>query len=328
MPNRLNMLFTSAGRRVSLIDTFRSDANLLDIDLHITAADVDPCWSSACLIADATFCSPPSHSPNFAEELLRFSKHAGITLIVPTNDGDLLPLALARDRFEDEGIHVVISDPSFINATNDKLKTFSLLREHELPTPCTWSLQEGRVLANFDVREFIAKPRYGSSGKGFTPLRNRLALDQLAPGEDWLIQERLYGAEYTVNVLIGANGKVEAAVPHRRRNVRAGEVEKGFTEDRHDLQSAMEGIFNALGGAQGPVCVQLFAMERNLYSILEINARFGGGYPLTHAAGCRFGEWILAEHLNLPRPNLSQWINGFAMVRYDSAVYFRMEEGQ
>jgi len=38
--------------------------------------------------------------------------------------------------------------------------------------------------------------------------------------------------------------------------------------------------FQAIVGADGPV-------------VLEINARFGGGFPVTHRAGARFTQWLL-----------------------------------
>jgi len=328
MHNRLKMLFTSAGRRVGLLQTFRADADLLGIALHITACDIDPRWSSACLLADSSFRSSPSDDPHFADQILAYSKSTGITLVVPTNDRDLLPLAIARSRFEAEGIHVVISDLSFVEATTDKLRTFQVFQRLDIPTPKTWSLLEGKDCIEFGPSEFIAKPRYGSAGKGFTHLRDRAALQHLDPREDWILQERLFGSEYTVNILINSKRTIEAVVPHRRRSVRAGEVEKGNTERDTHINRIIEKLFNSLHGAVGPVCVQMFRIAPEEFAVIEINARFGGGYPLCHAAGSRFGSWLIAEHLNLERPDLGQWVDGLAMVRYDTAVYLPMTDKQ
>ena len=54
----------------------------------------------------------------------------------------------------------------------------------------------------------------------------------------------------------------------------------------------------------------------------EINGRFGGGYPLAHAAGARFPELIIQMALgDSPSSLLGEYDRGIVMSRYDEAVY-------
>jgi carbamoyl-phosphate synthase large subunit len=56
--------------------------------------------------------------------------------------------------------------------------------------------------------------------------------------------------------------------------------------------------------------------------VIEINPRFGGGYPLSHAAGADFPRWLLEEALGLPSSAAAgAWRDGLVMLRYDDAVF-------
>ena len=55
--------------------------------------------------------------------------------------------------------------------------------------------------------------------------------------------------------------------------------------------------------------------------MIEINARFGGGYPLVDHAGATFAQWLLEEVAGLSRTVHDDWREGVLMLRYDAAVF-------
>ena len=55
--------------------------------------------------------------------------------------------------------------------------------------------------------------------------------------------------------------------------------------------------------------------------MFEVNARFGGVYPLAHRAGARFSQWLLEESLGLQCTANNDWRAGVTMLRYDDAVF-------
>jgi carbamoyl-phosphate synthase large subunit len=57
--------------------------------------------------------------------------------------------------------------------------------------------------------------------------------------------------------------------------------------------------------------------------VFEVNARFGGGYPLAHEAGAHFTRWLLEESTGLPLTATSVWEEGVLMLRYDAAFFVR-----
>jgi len=55
--------------------------------------------------------------------------------------------------------------------------------------------------------------------------------------------------------------------------------------------------------------------------VFEINARFGGGYPLAHRAGAKFTKWLLEEVIGAPCTAKDSWDEGLLLLRYDSEVF-------
>ena len=120
-------------------------------------------------------------------------------------------------------------------------------------------------------------------------------------------------------------GEVVETVPRRRIEVRAGEVSKGRTE-RHDAAMKVAGrVAERLDGLRGPMNVQIFCDGEDV-NVIEINPRFGGGYPLSHHAGAHMARWMLEEHFGLPcTAGDESWEDGVVMLRYDEAVFARRE---
>ena len=75
-------------------------------------------------------------------------------------------------------------------------------------------------------------------------------------------------------------------------------------------------------GARGALCFpRAIVTDDETCAVFEINARFGGGYPLAHQAGARFTQWLVEEALGLPDTANDDWKSGVTMLRYDDAVF-------
>ena len=103
--------------------------------------------------------------------------------------------------------------------------------------------------------------------------------------------------------------------------MRAGEVAKGVTR-RDWIYDHLIASGGHLAGARGCMTLQLFADDRD-HSIhaIEINPRFGGGYPLSLAAGADFPEWLIREYiLGEDVPFFEAWEDALLMLRYDAKI--------
>ena len=87
-----NILITSAGRRVELVESFKEEGRKLDIDLKVICIDLDPELSPACQIADLYFRAPRVTSKEYISFLKQTCAANSITLIVPIIfEEELLP---------------------------------------------------------------------------------------------------------------------------------------------------------------------------------------------------------------------------------------------
>ena len=141
--------------------------------------------------------------------------------------------------------------------------------------------------------------------------------------DDYVAQELVRGREYTVNLFFDQAGNLRSAVPHERCEVRSGEVSKGITRRDSRFMELARQLGAVLSGAVGPLCFQAITPESGPPVVFEINARFGGGYPLAHQAGATFTRWLLEEIAGLPSSAHDQWEDGLTMLRYDAALFHR-----
>ena len=127
----------------------------------------------------------------------------------------------------------------------------------------------------------------------------------------------------TIDVYIDRQGEPRCAVPRKRLETRSGEVSKGMTVREPKLQEMASRIASALPGGFGVINVQIFYdKEADQLSVIEINPRFGGGYPLSHEAGARCTHWLIEDCLDLPLSIENDvWRSGLVMLRYDDAIF-------
>jgi carbamoyl-phosphate synthase large subunit len=168
----------------------------------------------------------------------------------------------------------------------------------------------------------ILKPIDGSSSAGVLVIEQASQAPKLGGrAARFIAQEFWCGEEYTVNVFFDSSGVMRCAVPHLRREVRAGEVSKARTVRQPAMMDLAGRIGRKLHGPFGALCFQGIVRSDGEAIIFEINARFGGGYPLTHRAGAQFSRWLLEELAGLPVSANDQWVEGVRMLRYDAAVF-------
>ncbi len=316
----IKILLTSAGRRGQLVKCFRRSAKTLESNLVVFAADLSPELSAACHLADQAFRVPRCTTGEYIPALLKLCRENEVDILVPTIDTELLVLSQNSGLFAAQGTRVVVSGPHVVAIARDKMETSKRLSAAGIHVPQTLMLAE--YLADPSAIDFpvIAKPLGGSSSVGLLRPKHVDELAGLNP-EDYLVQELWKGAEYTVNVFFDDEGRLRSVVPHRRIEVRGGEVSKGRTERVPILMDYAEKLGGALDGAVGPLCFQAIVKESGEAAVFEINARFGGGYPLAHQAGAEFSKWLLEETAGLPSSSHSDWKEGLTMLRYDTAVF-------
>lgn len=317
-----NVLISSAGRRVALLRAFRDSLADLGIGGRVLASDAST-LSAAFHEADGAFVVPPCSDPSFVSALLRICEREDVRLLVPTIDPELAPLAQHRAAFLDVGTVVAVSAPEVIAIGNDKANTHAFLVDAGLPTVRQASLRESRGEISDWGGGLIVKPRTGSAGKGITIVGGVAQLPEEEGDDELIVQTMAPGIEHTVDALVDRQGGLVCAVPRRRLEVRSGESSKGMTVREPALIEVVRRLCAALPGAYAALTIQMFLDDASgTLSVIEINPRFGGGFPLTWEAGGRYPQWMIEELLGMaPRSREGLWRDGVVMLRYDDAVF-------
>lgn len=313
----MNILLTSAGRRTSLLRAFQEAARRWEG--KVFAADLDPLAPTSHL-ADGTFRLPPVLDESYLPALHQYVREHGIDLVVPTIDTELPMLAGAAAEFRASGCQLLISSPSFIRIAEDKKLTAQTFSRSSFKVIPTWLPD---CLPDTLPDHLFVKPRRGSASQNAFSVHRRKLHHALALLENPVIQPVIEQDEITVDALFDFEGKLLHYVPRLRIRTLAGESIQGMTIPPERLHAWLLDLLQLAGdlGARGPLTLQAFLTETTPL-LSEINPRFGGGFPLTQAAGGHYPLWILQMmHGEKPATTLGQYRVGLYMTRYHSELF-------
>lgn len=315
---RPNILITSAGKRVSLTKKFMKELKTLYAEGKVFTADMNPAMAPAGVISDQCFRVPMCTSEDYVETLLTLCLGNNIGLVIPTIDTELAILSANKEIFAKQGIHVLVSDYSFIMTCRDKRNTAEFFNQHDIRIPET----RDKYHPKFPM---FAKPYDGSLSTNLHVIRRQEDLTEEILTDPKLIfmeyVDRLEYKEFTVDMYYGKDYKVKSIVPRERLEIRAGEINKGITRKNY-LVDYLKQRMGCVPGVVGCICIQLFYRESDHDVIgIEINPRFGGGYPLSYCAGANYPAMAIREYIKGDVIEYEEdWHDNTIMLRYDEEV--------
>ena len=321
-------MFTCAGRRVALLAAFRIAMEELGVDGKLIATDLTSA-APAFQVADIGATTVPVGRIEYIPALLKLVKKHHVGLIVPLTDLDLRSLARQRDKFEELDCTIMVGSEQAVALCRDKAKIGQLLGDAGLAVIKTYSLKD------FTRKPFypcFVKPIGGSAGIGASIINNSHELQNHVSvfGGRLIVQQYLPGQEFTIDVYRSRDGKVRSVVPRQRLTVRCGEVEKAITVKDDSLIEAASKLAGLLEGMWRVFCCQCrrLATDRSARpQFFEINPRFGGGVPLSIAAGANLPLYLLQEVLGAPiTATVGDFTDRLLMLRYDEAVFTKFED--
>lgn len=313
----MNILFTCAGRRTYLLKYFRE--NLTSGD-KIFATDMQ-LSAPALQVADVKIQVPAVYDPEYVNITLNICKENNIDVLISLNDLELPILADNKYRFESVGVRVIVSDYEVIDICFDKFKTAKWVESIGLNTPKTYVRLEDakQALASGEISfPLFMKPRWGSGSIGLESIVDMEDLDiyynllmkkikktilsAASVGDEYIIiQEKLTGSEFGLDVMNDLNGKNVAVSVKQKLAMRAGETDKAVTVDLPEVREMGQKIGEAMGHI-GNMDIDIMQRADGTYCVLELNPRFGGGFPFSYEAGVNMPkaiiQWIRGEEVN------------------------------
>lgn len=304
----MNILFTCAGRRTYLLKYFKENLSKGD---KIVATDMQ-LTAPALQAADVKIQVPAVYDPEYVNITLRICEEQKIDALFSLNDLELPILAENKARFEAIGVKVVVSDPKVIDIAFDKYKTAQWVESLGLMAPktyvrledCKKALEAGEI-----AFPLFMKPRWGSGSIGLESIADMQELDiyygllmkkikktilaTASVGDEYImIQEKLTGSEFGLDIMNDLDGKnIGVSVKHKLA-MRAGETDKAVTVDLPEVREMGRKIGEALGHI-GNLDVDIMQRADGAYCVLELNPRFGGGFPFSYEAGVNFPKALI-----------------------------------
>lgn len=311
----MNLLFLNVGRRCELVQAFRRALGSRGGGV-IIGTDISP-LAPARQAVDAFHLLPRTDESSFVHELSTLVDRYRLDLLIPTIDPDLERLDRQRQAIARAcpRLRLLLSPGETIRLCGDKRLSTARFRELGARVPRQLSLTE--ALAELPV--FVKPPR-GSASEGCARILDASRLrERLAADPELMVEAIVEGPETTVDVLCDLTGRALVAVPRRRLQVRGGEVSRSIVERDPSLERLACRLAEGFG-AIGPVTVQVRQPATGPPVAMEMNARVGGGLPLTIAAGADWPGMVLDMVQAKPvcPPELC---NHLVMSRYDRSLF-------
>lgn len=314
-----NILITSAGKRVALTRYFKETLSRFYPEAKVFTTDLNPQMAPAGYVSDGCFQVPRVTDEDYPATLRRICEEHGVGMVIATIDTELLLLADLKADFARRGIHVMVSDRAFVEVCRDKRHTGAFFERHGIRVP----KEVDKYHPTFPL---FAKPYDGSLSANLHYIKtaDELTPDILADPKLLFmeyIDKKVY-KEYTVDMYFGRDHRVKCIVPRDRIEIRAGEINKGRAV-KNEILTFLKEKMGRVEGCVGCICVQLFFNPETKDMVgIEINPRFGGGYPLSYMAGGNFPELLIREYfMDEPVDYAEQWQDGMLMLRYDDAIF-------
>lgn len=304
----MNILITSAGRRSYLVKYFKKCLKNKG-KVHVSnSIDNVPSFFEA----DKFVVSPYCFEDTYVPFILNYCVSNNITAVISVYDVDVGVLSKYKKLFKEHGITLVMPDSSFVEICNDKWKTYLFLKDNHFYTPLTFlgidsvknALKSGEI--SFPV---VVKPRFGNGSIGVNIAENQeeltvfyektkrsilnswLSFESSSEKEIVIFQQFIKGDEYGVDIINDLKGSFVTSIVKKKHGMRSGETDAATIIENNKIFLETKKIALLSNHIANLDC-DGFLLDNHFY-ILEMNPRFGGGYPFSHAAGVDLPKAII-----------------------------------
>ena len=280
----MNVLITNVGRRGYLVDYLKEAPSFTG---KVYTSDCDETASGLYGNNDGHFIlpKPVDDEKVYTQKLKELCKQKDISIVIPVIDPEIFILSKYRDEFLNDGINIIVSSQKVLDICYNKSLMNDFLKKNGLLVPYTYEKLEA-FESDYEAGKIqfpvMLKPIYGSGSVETYKIENIESLKTLFH-DGMMIQEFLVGEEYGSDVFNTFEFKPVRCVVKKKISMRSGETDKALSVEEKDIQNLIIKVAKALGHIGNLDC-DIMKTSRGLF-VIDMNPRFGGGYPATHATG-------------------------------------------
>lgn len=276
----MNILFTNAGRRTYIIENLlrSSKERNLDIEIHVcdTSLDNASFWVAPGIQHHLT--PYVSEQPEEYVSLIKsICREHQIQMLIPLMDFELSLIAGIREELKEYGTTAVVSDQHIIDMCLDKNSMSKFCLAQDILTPAIYTSKED---VDYPV---ILKRALGSGSVGLKLAQNATDLLDYDPGRD-LLQQFIQGQEYGLDIFNDLQGRFQYASFRKKIAMRSGETDKAEVFYDQGLWDYCEKLSKKIMHV-GNMDADIIVNEEGEIFLIDLNPRFGGGYPFNWLAG-------------------------------------------
>lgn len=284
---KLNILFLGGGRRVALARNFLNILNKR-YNTKIFAYEIDK--SSSFSQVGKIILGKQWRNRNIFYNLKYNIKKYKIDLIIPCTDPATIVAAELAEKNKE--LNIPISTLFSVKICFDKLELYNYLKNKNI----------NLIPLEKKLFPIFAKPRNGSASIGCYKIKNQKEMNNFFLNIDkknYIFQKYIQGKEYTVDVYINNNNRIEGIVSRERVRVMHGESIFIKTTLIKKIDIEVKKIIRAFDNQlKGPITFQ-FIKNKKKFFLLEINPRVSGGINASIYSGLNIPFYLVRDYYNL-----------------------------
>jgi len=313
--NPPNVLVTSISKKVPLIKAVRAAVKKVSDKPKIFGADMDNTCIGSYFVDE--FWQMPGIDELSIGELITYCKSNNIEVIIPTRNGELEFFAHYKSTLSDNGIAVMVSEYSTIEACLDKIKFTKHESIQDIVIPASIAIEK------LNAEKFVVKERYGAGSLSIgLNLDTMAAQSHAASLTNPIFQPFERGYEITVDAYVTKIKEVKGLVMRKRVKVVNGESQVTTSFENASMQKKFIDFLNKCD-FYGHITLQAIIDDADNIHLIECNPRVGGASMLSIHAGLDTFYWFYLEAMGT---NISSYpflpaTKPITQVRYFDDVY-------
>lgn len=310
---QVNVLLSSGGRRSYLAKWFREALAMNHVGGRVIVADADR-YAAAQAFADEFIVAPRISESIYTDWLKDVLTSRAISLAISVNDFELSEWS--RLDGADASLAPLIRLPADTqHVVEDKLSMAERYAHAGIHTPKT---QLAGSLFSAECRDqVVVKGRFGSGSRGLalataetlataiaraqrqvTDRAGRVPANDSEALEMVVVQPRIQGQEFGLDVINNLAGEHVTVLARRKVAMRGGETDHAVAVDPEPFREIGRRIAGLIRH-RGLIDVDVIVDEEGRARVIDLNPRFGGGYPFSHVAGAHipaaYVAWALGR---------------------------------
>ena len=278
----MNILLTNVGRRTYFINFLIDLKKEENLTIHLSDCDKN---SAAFYPKKKTkfhlTCRVKSNRKRYIKDILKITKENNINLIIPLSDLDLYILSKHKFFFYKLNCFPIISSPEVINTCFDKIKLSKFCEKNNINYPHLYKNKKEIGSGTFTKKEIR-----GSGSSGLEKIRNKKFLKEFNDRK-FIFQKYIKGQEYHLDIFNDLKGNYISTCIKKKILMRSGETDKCEIIHNRKIELFSKTISKCLKHIGNLDCDIILNNKKKIF-LIDLNPRFGGGYPFTHLAGLNY----------------------------------------